>query len=248
VNWARRLVLALQFLTVATVWPRLRARPGDLPASASFFPLIGLILGLALAAARWLMAFWPPLLADALVVVLMVLLTRGLHLEGLADAADGLLGRLEPDKALEVMKDSRSGAFAVMAVAMVLLVKWAALMALPPGLKLQALVLAPLAGRWAMVAVAYRSPAARREGGLGREFLEGLSGWFVLAAFLSALVAAVLILGRLGGFIILGAAVWAWLARFYLLRRLGGLNGDLIGATGELAEVGALLSLAGLAV
>ncbi len=245
----RRLILALQFLTVAAVRPGLRARERDLAGSMVFFPLIGLVLGAALAAARrWPLAVFPPVLADALAVVLMLVFTRGLHLEGVADSADGLIGGLDRDKALAVMKDPRSGAFAVIAVVAVLLIKWAGLMSLTPGLKVTALVLMPVAGRWAMVAATWGAPYARAEGGLGQPFVEGLKSWEVAVAGLSALAFGVLASGAMGGLIMLGAAVWAWLARLYLKRRLGGVTGDIIGAVGETAEVGSLLALAALGV
>jgi len=240
----RRFLLALQFLTGVTLWPRLTARDRDLAGSMLFYPLIGLILGLALAACRLLLDFWPPLLADAVVVALMVAFTRGLHLEGLADAADGLGPARGREESLRIMKDSACGAFGVMAVVLLLILKWAALISIGPELKIRGLILAPLIGRFVMVAASYRTPYARSEAGLATPFVEGLKGVEVIVGALFTLVAAVLILGHGGGLIFVGGVVWAFLVRTYSIHRLGGVTGDIIGAGGELAELGVLLSLA----
>lgn len=249
----RRFVLALQFLTVAAVRPGLRADGRDLAGSMLFFPLVGLILGAALAGFNRVVGFWPPVLADALTVALLVVLTRGLHLEGLADTADGLAGGMGSGRALEIMKDHNSGAFAVMAVALDLLLRWAALMSLAPGLKPAALILMATAGRWSMVVATYKSPYARPrdEGGdsptgLARPFTEELGSLELVGAGLTALAAGVFFLGARGFMLLAGAGVLAWLFRLYLIRRLGGITGDTLGATGEMTEVGLLLAMAGM--
>ncbi len=241
----RRFVLALQFLTVVTLWPRLRAGERDLAGSMAFYPLVGLGLGLALAWAHRLMGFWSPVLADGVTVALGVVLTRGLHLEGLADTADGLGSGVTTERALEIMKDSRAGAFAVMAVALDLLLRWAALMALPGFLKFQGLLLMPVLSRWAMVGASYRCPYARPgQGGLARAFVDGLGLGELIPAALTALVASALILGAKGGILFAGATLFALAVRWAYVRRLGGITGDLIGALGEMIEVGLLLVLA----
>lgn len=241
----RRFILALQFLTVATLWPRLRVGDKDLAGSMAFYPLVGLSLGLALAWANRLMGFWPPVLADGVTVALGVILTRGLHLEGLADTADGLGSGVTTERALEIMKDSRAGSFAVMAVALDLLLRWAALMALPGFLKFQALLLMPVLSRWAMVGAAYRCPYARQgEGGLARAFVDKLSLWEIVPAALTGLVAAALIMGAKGGILFGGVTLFALAVRWVYIRCLGGITGDMIGALNEMTELGLLLVLA----
>ncbi len=240
----KRFILALQFLTVATVWPRLRVEDRDLAGSMAYYPLVGLALGLALAWANRLMFFWPPVLADGVTVALGVVLTRGLHLEGLADTADGLGSGVTTERALEIMKDSRSGSFAVMAVALDLLLRWAALMALPGSVKFQALILAPVLSRWAMVWAVYRSPYARREGpGLARPFAEGLIKLHMTAAALTALVVSVGLLWWIGAALFLGVSLLAHAFKYYCLGRLGGITGDLLGALNEIGEIAFFLAL-----
>jgi adenosylcobinamide-GDP ribazoletransferase len=245
----RRFILALQFLTVVPIWPGIKPRERDLPGSMMFYPLVGLLLGLALVGARWLFRFWPPVVTDALTVALMVVFTRGLHLEGLADTADGLGHGLNRDRALAVMKDSRSGAFAVMAVALILLVKWASLLGMPPHWKTPALILMAVSGRLAMVAAAFRNTYARPAGpdgvqGLARPFVEDLRFRETGPALVIALIIGVILTGSPGGLTVLAAAGFGLLAGYYFKKRLGGVTGDTIGATGELAEAGVLLALA----
>ena len=242
------MILAVQFLTIVTVWPRLRAKEGDLAGSMAFFPLVGLGLGLVLAGSRYWFRFWPPVLADAVAVGLMLVLTRGLHFEGLADAADGLVGGLSREKSLEIMRDSRAGSFAVMAVALVLLLDWAALMSLGPETKLRALVVAPILGRLSMVIATYKSAYARAEDqpGLGRPFAEGLGLGAVAFALLTGLIASILVFGARGAALTGGAIVFGLVVKLYLSRRLGGVTGDCLGAAGVLAEMGLFMALAGL--
>ena len=242
----RRFILALQFLTVATLRPRLRVQDEDLAGSMAFYPIVGLLLGLALAWANRLMFFWPPVLADAATVALGVFLTRGLHLEGLADTADGLGSGVTTERALEIMKDSRSGSFAVMAVGLDLLLRWAALMALPGSVKFQALVLVPVLSRWAMVWAVYRSPYARAGGGgLARPFAEGLTKLQMVVAAFSALILSVALLWWIGGGLFLGVSLLALAAKYYYLGRLGGITGDLLGALNEVSEIALFLALIG---
>lgn len=244
----RRFVLALQFLTIATVWPGLRAQDRDLAGSMLFYPLIGLGLGAAYAGA-WLFLgrVWPPLLIDAVVVALGVILTRGLHLEGLADTADGLAGGMGTDRALEIMKDHNSGSFALMAVSLLLLLKFVALMAMRPEIKLQALILMPVMARAGMVVLTHGVDYARPQGqpGLARSFVADLGLVEVGGAWLTALIVGVLVMGSKGALLLIGATALAWIFKLYLKRRLGGVTGDTIGCLGELTELGVLLAFAG---
>src|SRR5216684_378067 len=103
--------LALGFLTI---WPvRVGAtKPGDLGRAAGWFPLVGLLLGLVLSGAQWLLLrLFPPPLVGGLVVALWAALTGGLHLDGLADCGDGLWVSASPERRLEIMHDARIGAF-----------------------------------------------------------------------------------------------------------------------------------------
>src|SRR4051794_18573678 len=191
--------LALGFLTAVPV--RIGAtRPGDLGRAAGWFPVVGLLLGLVLSAAQWLLLrLFPPLLAGGLAVALWAALTGGLHLDGLADCGDGLLAAATPERRLEIMRDPRLGAFGVLVLAVFLILKVLAVGALPapalfsaqlngwqPGAWLPAgpLVVATVCARWLILPMG-RQPGAR-PGGLGADFALGLgpAGLLIAGAIL----------------------------------------------------------------
>lgn len=232
--------IAIAFLTILPV--RL---PAELPAdglrrSAGFFPLAGWLIGGFLAGCAWvfLWAGLPPLVSAVLLVALGAWLTRGLHLDGLADLLDGLGGGQTPERRLAIMKDSATGAFGVIGLVLLLVLKVACLAALVAngGNPLFfALFAAPVAARWAMATLASGTQYPR-EIGTGHAFV-GKVGLRELA--LGGLLLAPLIWWNWSaGLIILGAAMLPalWL-RFKASRALGGVTGDVLGASCELGEV-----------
>jgi adenosylcobinamide-GDP ribazoletransferase len=245
----QRFKLALGFLTVLPVHLASAPQPGDLGRAAVWFPWVGLVLGALLAAARWgLTALFPASLAAVLTVALWAALTGGLHLDGLADCCDGLLAAVAPARRLEIMKDPRLGAFGGAGLVLHLLVKTAALVAIPQALTpaqagtgLLPLLLAPSLAR-RLILLAARQPMAR-PGGLGAEFSQGLPA---RALVLAALVPAVLAV--CAGWRGLAAATLAGLATWGCIRlaraRLGGLTGDVLGLVVEVSEAAVLLVFA----
>ena len=164
-------LLALQFLTAITLKSDLRADARDLARSAAFFPLVGLVIGIILAACWYFsLKLWPPIVADALVVLVLVAVTRAFHLDGLADTLDGVLGGSSRARALEIMKDTRLGAFGVMGIVLDLLLKFVALTSIPPYMKMQALVLFPVISRYSIVQLAWRTPSGPGQRRTGRSF------------------------------------------------------------------------------
>ena len=237
-------LLALQFLTVATVRSDLRAGPEDLRRSRAWYAPVGLLLGLAMAGLAWLLGRWlPPLPLAALLVVLWAGMSRFLHLDGLSDSADALVHMTSRERALEIMKDSRVGAFGLCAVVGTLLLKFAALASLSgPGLW-GALILAPGLGRALAAMLAALMPPARAQGlGAG---VAGGAGWLPeLAGAGLALVVAGVVAGRAGVAATLAVGLWGLLLALWFRRRLGGVTGDTLGAAIETAEALALLVLA----
>jgi adenosylcobinamide-GDP ribazoletransferase len=176
-----------------------------------------------------------------LVLALWVVLTGGLHLDGLADCCDGMLNSSPSERRLDIMRDARLGAFGGIGLVLYLLVKLAAIASLPPGNALIALLAAPVVGRWLML-VAAQQPMAR-SGGLGYDFRLG----FRPRAYLLA-VAPLVLLGIFAGWTMLAALAAAHLAAwgvFALARAaLGGLTGDVCGLTIELGELVVLVIFA----
>ena len=238
---------ALGFLTILPVAPRDPA--AGLARARAWFPAVGLLLGAMLAAldAGLRALHLPPLLAGALLVAALAALTRGLHLDGFMDSCDALLGGFDRERRLEILRDPHVGAFAVAGVACLLLVKFAALAALPEASRAPVLLLFPCLSRAAILLVMEWFPYLRREG-LGTPLLEHpgrLSVWFGLPL---ALAAAVLLTGLPGLALAALAGVVAWGVGAWATRLLGGVTGDIYGAANETVEAAVLVLAVVLAV
>jgi len=233
------LPLALTFLTKLP-WPwRGPADETALARSMFWFPWVGAVLGLGYWGA-WagLQKILPTPAAAALLLALTVWVTGGLHLDGLADTADGLGGGRTPAEALSIMKDSRVGAFGVISLILGLVLKFSLFLSLATQTRgAEALLLFPIISRWSMVLLAYLSPYARAEGGLGQAMTLGVSPRVLMGASLSAGGLSLLILGASGLVLCIAAATLVWLGSLYFQRRLGGITGDILGATNEFVEV-----------
>jgi len=244
---------AFRTLTVLPI-PAPEGRPG--PASLVWFPVVGAFLGLAAwALASGLLrpgtaAAGPlgALLTGVLVVGLWAGLTRGLHLDGLADMADGFGGGWTPQRTLEIMKDPHIGSFGVVALVGLLVTKTAAAGVLCASGGLAWLGAAPVLARLAMVAQTVAHPYARPGGGTAAELVSlaarpHLLGATVVAAGVLFPMLPSVLLPRLVQ--VLGAvALVTALTGLSSRRRLGGVTGDILGATCELAETTALVAAA----
>lgn len=236
------LLIALQFLSSLPLHLPRMPTPEEQGRSLLCYPLVGLLFGVLLLAGAWLLNGAPSVLAAALLLTLWVALSGALHLDGLADSADAWLGGLgDRERTLEIMKDPRSGPMAVVTLVLVLLLKFAALLALLEAGQWLALLLAPLLARASVLGLFLSTPYVRA-GGLGADMAEHLprdAGWRVL--LLSA--AACLLAGWSGVLAVLGAVGVHLLLRRQLLRRLGGTTGDTAGALLELSECAVLVLL-----
>lgn len=204
--------------------------------SLAYFPLVGAILGAFLIAAFYFShAIFPDPVPAALTLALWAILTGALHLEGVADAGDGLLSSVPREKRLEIMHDPRVGAFGVIAVVLVLLLKFSTLASLHSYFFLG---LSPILGRWGMTFAA-AFPLARTDG-MAARFREGFGQREIFISTLFAAIAA----GALGwrGLIAWVAAILVALTMARIaINRLGGLTGDVYGAIGEIIETVVLL-------
>lgn len=229
---------ALQFMTRLPVSRWVDYDSSAMPRCAFYFPLVGAVVGLSGALAYALAA---PVFSDGLAVlaamVVPVLLTGGLHEDGLADAADGLCGHASRDRALEIMRDSRIGSYGALALAFALAIRFVSIGEIGAPLDvLRVLVAAGVIGRACAVALLSTCPNARSSsltsgplsGGLSRSSLVWCLGYamavalFLLDLRIQPLVAAVLTTLAL---------------RQFFLRRLGGITGDCLGATIVLCEL-----------
>jgi adenosylcobinamide-GDP ribazoletransferase len=236
-------IFALQFLTIAP--PLIGRAPEDdeLGASEAWFPLIGLLLGGALAGIDLVLeAMLAQAVRDVILIAVLVAMTGALHVDGLADAADGVLGGSTPEARLSIMRDPRTGPFGVAAVVLVLALQIAALGAVPASLRTAALVTFPCLGRWAIVVATWWFPYARPRG-MGRSFKDGIRLRHVVVAAMVTGGACAWQLGLLGlGWFAVATAI-VWLVGRTVQGRVGGLTGDVYGGLCELTQAGTLVLL-----
>ncbi len=235
---------ALSFLTILPVVKSLSLGEKELARSMAFFPLVGLVIGLFLALGYYLLSFLlPKAIVLWLTIGLLVFLTRGLHLDGFSDTVDGLAAGGTKEKILEVMRDSRIGAFGVIGLILLVGAKYLALDHLSVSSIPYSLILMTVMGRNAMVLVCYRSPYARSEGGLGKPFAENLRLREVILSSILTFGMVLLLMGTKGVLIFFGIVLFSLGYRHFFKKRLGGITGDILGASNEAAELLCLILL-----
>ena len=232
------LLAALQFLTVVPV--RQQFDPAIVGRSQRAFPLVGVLLGLGL----WGLAVSLPAAAPVvaiLILLLWILVTGGLHLDGLADSADAwAAGRGDPARALDVMRDPRCGPMAVSTLVIVLLGKWVAIVALLEADAAFALIAAPTLARSGVLLLFASTPYAR-DSGLGSPYLQHYDA---TAGLIAALLGVGLGLLLAGFWATVIALIVLAALRHLMLKAVGGMTGDTLGASIELVELAVLLGAA----
>jgi adenosylcobinamide-GDP ribazoletransferase len=234
------LLAAIAFLTIVPLPARWRGEPGHLARSVRWYPLVGLGIGLVLAALDWLLGLvLAGPIRDALVVVALLVLSGALHLDGLMDTCDGAFAAVAPERRLEIMRDSHVGSFGVAGAGLVLLGKYAALASLGTTPRWAALVAMAVLGRWAMC-LAIAAFRAGRADGLGRLVKDATSPLDLAFASGSAMVICAVCLQAPGLLLCALLALLVWLLGRWLAASLPGLTGDTYGALAEVAEFAAL--------
>lgn len=233
---------ALTFLTVLPV----PAPYGDRmmpPSAIRWFPVVGLLLGLALSlAAAVLFAVAPPLVAGVLLLVIWVGVTGALHLDGLADCADATLAALPHDRRLAILQDPTHGTFGVVSIALLLLLK-VVLLASLAAVEAAAAVLIVLMAARASVVPAMRFAPPLRPGGMGAAVRTGATLPAVGFGMGLLVVASLLAFGWSGLAIVAVAFAATAGVTIWLRLRLGGLNGDGYGSVIEVTEAASLLAI-----
>ena len=236
----RTFLFAWQFLTAIPLSRSTHdAKPEELAASMSWYPLVGSLLGALLVIADMLLAqvFSSPV-TSVILMLLLIGITRGLHQDGLADMVDGLAGGQTAQDRLAIMRDGRVGAIGATGLFLALGLRYAGLNALPAGEHITLLLGMPVVGRWAMVVGAFHVTYARSEGGLAQPFLAHLSWQHLCVATVTAGLVLTLLLGPWPALccLLIGMAL-VRLSTAWFHRMFGGVTGDLLGATNEVAEI-----------
>jgi adenosylcobinamide-GDP ribazoletransferase len=242
---------ALTFLTIFPLPPPSSAefeRDPDLGGRAfAWYPMVGLLIGLILAALTWILA-WTPLPPPARAGIILgawIAITGALHLDGFMDSCDALFAPVNVERRLLILKDVHAGAFGVIGVVWLLGMKWTLLAQLiAAGPMTPILLLAPLWGRWMLVWAAGRFPYARRGSSLGGFMRQGLGTREIgLASIFALALHAGMVIGFGPTLLWIGLApfVGIVLAHWAAGRLGGGLTGDLYGALCEVVELLVLL-------
>ncbi|MFV5262625.1 adenosylcobinamide-GDP ribazoletransferase [Acinetobacter courvalinii] len=233
--------IALQFLTVLPIELKTMPSAKQNGQSMLFYPLVGVLLGLILFAFAMLLAKLPIILSAALILVLWIWLTGGLHLDGLADTADAWVGGFgDPERTLNIMKDPACGPIGVLSLVVVCLLKFVALYVLLEQHMAAFLIVLPILGRSVPVFLFLTTPYVRTQG-LGRsitDFMPKKRLWMVFVITIALLC----MFKCLGLIALLVFLVMLFYMRSLFIKRIGGITGDTVGAAIELAETGVLLS------
>ncbi|KAB2833863.1 MAG: adenosylcobinamide-GDP ribazoletransferase, partial [Candidatus Brocadia sp.] len=249
---------ALKFLTIIPIDREDRIKPKNFSHVVHWFPVVGFCIGLFLCLGYLpLYAFFPPLVANALIILISIVITGALHLDGLADTCDGIWGGWNKEKRLEIMKDSRIGSFGAIGMIGTIGLKYVSLLSIgeiaatnispfsgciacvscsiSPAVihKCVALMVMPVVGRWAQVCAAGVSTYARNEPGTGSFITGGTTRIQVFYASVFPL-ALFWFFYHLYGFAIFAIIIiftlgWIW----YIKKKIGGMTGDTLGATNE---------------
>jgi adenosylcobinamide-GDP ribazoletransferase len=225
---------AIRFITIL---PAGKPEHFDAVGMVPWFPAVGLLIGIGLAAFDHAAGrLWHPQAAAVLDVVFLAVMTGAFHIDGLADTADGIFSHRPKERILEIMKDSRTGAMGVVAVVSVLAVKWAGISGISEN-RAALLILVPAYARGAMLFGIRALEYGRPQGGTGLAFfsrrLRPADFWGMVVTVALSLTLGQGLLAINAGFFLITAALIA-----YYRRRLGCITGDMLGAMAEVAEAG----------
>ena len=251
---------AIGFLTILPLAPS-RAN-GSMASARGWFPFVGLLLGCVLVCVEFLsmlafgaelpgapsgwitysaISIFPIALWSLILVITLAALTRALHLDGFMDSCDALLGGFDRERRLTILRDPHVGAFAVIGVVSLILLKVYALsgLSINGAERVPILLLFPCLSRWAMLLTMELFPYVRSDG-LGTAFFNaGIRGirWQLILGFVFTLVVSVALAGIDGIVLLAAACIVAWGGGAWATKLLGGVTGDIYGAVNEITEV-----------
>jgi len=234
-------LLALQFLTVVP----LKIKDVDdkkLAAAAAYFPLVGLLIGLALSGINFILSIlhFPSFTLSVILVVVLIAITGGMHLDGLTDTADAFLSGKSKDEMLEIMRDPHIGVMGVLSVISVILLKISLFVSLQGPLRITALLLMCVLSRWAVILAMFFFSYARMVG-KASAFFKGMNLKIFILSTIAVIICAFLIWQINGLIALLIVAAFAYLIGKFISSKIGGVTGDTLGATIELTELATLL-------
>jgi len=247
----RKILLAFQFLTIIPVKEMKDVSEKEMGGASAFFPLIGFIQGtLFVVSAGLFLKIFPPELANGLLVLVIIITSGGLHLDGLADTFDAIALRGDREKKLLVMKDSTIGPVGVIAIVLALLIKFLALNSLfhySLFTFYYSLFLMPVLSRWVMVTAIFHGKSARQDG-IGKIFIENtklkelviatllvIGCWLLVVSFLLSSLFTIHYSLFLVSISVL--YIFSLVSVWFCNKKFGGMTGDTFGAVSEISEI-----------
>ncbi len=241
----RQFICAIQFLTIIPIRGNYVRDEKDLGRSMLFYPIVGLLIGLATLGLYRLASYvFMPIVGMVIAFVGNLVLTGGLHLDGFADMCDGFYAGKDKQGILTIMKDSHIGTMAVLGIFCLLILKLSFFYSLfPKGLLAEAILVIPAISRWVMSVAAGIYPYARAEGGTAKPFVENVGRReIIISSFLIAIISFA-ILGPAGILLSMATLAVALVFMRWVKSKIGGITGDVLGGLNEISEVCSLFIL-----
>lgn len=233
----KRFVLMIQFLTTIPLRITLNVTSEDFGRGLVFAPAVGLILGGIIAALQLVLgSVFPEYVTAVFIVIAYIILTGGLHLDGLGDTFDGLFSNRSRERMLEIMRDSRVGTNAVLAIVCLILMNVTLIGSFTSANITRVLLLMPVAGRIGSLVGAGASTYARSGEGLGKSFIDYCGVKEIFYGLVIYFIIFGLILGYLGLLVGILPLFTAFLLVKFLGSKIGGATGDILGAVCELNQ------------
>lgn len=236
----KQFLIALQFLTILPIKIKSEIKEKDFGNSLLYFPVIGILIGLVLCIPVLLLSVLPNIVVGVIILIMSIVITGGIHLDGFADTCDGFYGSKPKEKILEIMRDSRVGTMGVVGVVCLLLLKFTLIVSIPREMLWKVLIMMAVFARWSQVLACYMSEYARKEG-KAKYFIEhaGKKDFFVGILLTSG---SFFLLIQIKGIILFFISMFPILLFINCIKRkIGGMTGDTIGSVSEIAEVLILL-------
>lgn len=236
-RFIKRFVLMIQFLTSIPLPVRLNVQQEDFGKGLVFAPVVGLILGGIMTGVYYLLnLIFPQYLAAIFIIILYIVLTGGLHLDGLGDTFDGIFSNRPKERILEIMRDSRVGTNAVLAIVSILLLNTALFASIDSKHIMKVLLLFPVAGRIGSLISTGVSTYARSGEGLGKSFIDYCGIREIIAGTLMYGAIFFAAAGLNGLLMAIPPLVTAYLLVKFFSRKIGGATGDILGAVCEINQ------------
>lgn len=232
----KRLILLTQFLTRIPINTNLDVDVDDFTKGIIYFPVVGAIIGAFLAAIYYLFSYLNVELItmSTLLVIAEILITGGLHLDGLSDTFDGIYSNRDRERVLEIMKDSRIGANGVISLISLVVLKIALYMSIPSMYIMYVVFLMPIFSRAMVPFICYKAKYPRKEG-MGNMFIGKVKTKSLLITFAILVLSSMVF--KISMILIIPMIVFTYLYRSHVSKIIGGITGDVIGASIEICEI-----------